>query len=105
MDDGIMLIPSASHNEAVSCRNVAQPLEVTDANGDGERDEILVAVGVSNNMDLCENKDGVEFRSSRGIVVDQDWFTLRDHYREQDVGRIGEMDALRGLWWLRPYGH
>ena len=78
-------------------RNVADPLEVTDADRDVENSHQL-------GDPRCMGVDEQAVVIGR-VVKDQDWLALSDGQWESDIVSGGELDPFRWRRWLCQYSY
>jgi hypothetical protein len=86
LDDKGVRVSTFNH-EAVTCGDVANPLEITAAERDVETKQIYRSIGL--------NRENVQSVRIRRVVVDENRLALRYSHREPDIVGFGELDPLR----------
>jgi predicted RNA-binding protein len=85
-DEDVVII--AHHEDGVTCRNVADPLKVSDAERDVETEETRIPGWCGRVKVQC-------VRIGR-VVVDKNPLALRNSRRESNIIIGGELNPLRG---------
>ena len=83
-------------SKAVSCRNVAEPLDVTYARRDRDSQEHGVI------LFRCDETDGYSARGpSSRVVVDEHGLALGDGRGKTDIEAVDDIcvSELNALWW------